>query len=93
MNHTAAAIREAADGGGYGYRVVEVHEIEDGVGYNALPMRALNEHPYDRAFWEALGKARNWQDADRVARTVSLRPVCDAPITPPSITTTLPTPL
>jgi hypothetical protein len=32
---------------------------------------ALNEHPYDRAFWEALGKARNWQDADRVARTVS----------------------
>ena len=38
--------------------MVEVHEIEDGVGYNALPMRALNEHLYDRAFWKALGKAR-----------------------------------
>ena len=25
-------------------------------------MRALTEHLYDRAFWEALGKARNWQD-------------------------------
>ena len=36
--------------------MVEVHEIEDGVGYNALPMRALNEHLYDRAFWEALRK-------------------------------------
>ena len=32
--------------------------IEDGVGYNALPMRALTEHLYDRAFWEALGKHR-----------------------------------
>jgi hypothetical protein len=81
-----------ADGGGYGYRVVEVPEIEDGVGYNALPMRALNEHPYDRAFWELLGKARNWQDAAWLApfhRSHCIRstPVCDAPITPPSITT------
>ena len=76
--------------------MVEVHEIEDGVGYNALPMRALNEHLYDRAFWEALGKARGWQDTgawlfhwhrfiDHIA--FALRPLCDAPITPPSITT------
>ena len=96
MNYTAAAIREAADGGGYGYRVGKVHEIEDGVGYNALPMRALNEHLYHRAFWEALGKARDWQDTgawlfhwhrfiDHIA--FALRPRCDAPITPPSITT------
>jgi hypothetical protein len=62
MNHTAAAIREAADRGGYGYRWWKVDDIEDGVGYNALPMRALTEHLYDRAFWEALGKARGWQD-------------------------------
>ena len=62
MNHTAVAIREAADRGGYGYRWWKVNDIEDGVGYNALPMRSLTEHLYDRAFWEALGKARNWQD-------------------------------
>jgi hypothetical protein len=62
MKHTAAAIREAADRGGYGYRWWKVHDIEDGVGCNALPMRALTEHLYDPAFWEALGKARNWQN-------------------------------
>ena len=44
MNHTAAAIREAAERGGYGYRWWKVNDIEDGVGYNALPMRALTEH-------------------------------------------------
>ena len=62
MNHTAVAIREAADRGGYGYRWWKAHDIEDGVGYNALPMRALTEHLYDPAFWKALGKARSWQD-------------------------------
>ena len=41
MNHTAVAIREAADRGGYGYRWWKANDIEDGVGYNALPMRAL----------------------------------------------------
>jgi hypothetical protein len=62
MNHTAAAIREAADRGGYGYRWWKANDIENGVGYNALPMRALTEHLYDPAFWKALGKARSWQD-------------------------------
>jgi hypothetical protein len=66
MNHTAVAIREAADRGGYGYRWWKANDIEDGVGYNALPMRALTEHLYDPAFWKALGKARSWQDT-RVA--------------------------
>ena len=37
MNHTAVAIREAADRGGYGYRWWKANDIEDGVGYNALP--------------------------------------------------------
>jgi hypothetical protein len=41
MKRTAAAIREAADKGGYGYRWWKVHDNENGVGYNALPMRAL----------------------------------------------------
>ena len=49
MNHTAAAIREAADRGGYGYRWWKVDDIENGVGYNALPMRALTEHLYGPA--------------------------------------------
>ena len=62
INHTAVAIREAADRGGYGYRWWKANDIEDGVGYNALPMRALIEHLYDPAFWKALGKARSWQD-------------------------------
>ena len=60
--YTAVAIREAADRGGYGYRWWKANDIEDGVGYNALPMRALTEHLYDPAFWKALGKARSWQD-------------------------------
>ena len=50
MDHTAAAIREAADRGGYGYRWWKANDIEDGVGYNALPMRALTEHLHDPAF-------------------------------------------
>jgi hypothetical protein len=58
MNHTAAAIREAADRGGYGYRWWKANDIENGAGYNALPMRALTEHLYVKA----LGKARNWED-------------------------------
>ena len=67
MNHTAVAIREAADRGGYGYRWWKANDIEDGVGYNALPMRALTEHLYDPAFWKALGKARSWQEYRCVA--------------------------
>ena len=54
MNHTAATIREAADRGGYGYRWWKANDIEDGVGYNALPMRALTEHlhdPQDTGAW------------------------------------------
>ena len=62
MNCTAAAIRGAADKGGYGYRWWKADDIEDGVAYNALPMRALTEHLHDPAFWKALGKARSWQD-------------------------------
>ena len=62
MNQTAAAIREAADRSGYGYRWWKANDIENGVGYNALPIRALTEHLYDPAFWKALGKARSWQD-------------------------------
>ena len=72
MNHTAVAIREAADRGGYGYRWWKANDIEDGVGYNALPMRALTEHLYDPAFWKALGKARSWQVRGFFIGTASL---------------------
>jgi hypothetical protein len=61
MNHTATAIREAAERGGYGYRSWKANDTEDDEGYNALPMRALTEHLQDPAFWKALGKARSWQ--------------------------------
>jgi hypothetical protein len=37
MNHTATAIREAAERGGYGYRWWKANDIEDDEGYNALP--------------------------------------------------------
>ena len=32
------------------------------VAWHPQPARRQPSHLYDRAFWEALGKARNWQD-------------------------------
>ena len=52
MDHTAAAIREAADEAATVTVWWKVHDIEDSVGSK----RSLNEQLYDRAFWEALGK-------------------------------------
>ena len=62
MNHTAQAIRDAAEKGGYSYRWWKANDLEDNAGYNALPMRALTEHLQDPEFWKGLGRARDWQD-------------------------------
>jgi hypothetical protein len=64
MSNVQQAIRDAAEKGGYRYRWWKVNDLEHNEGYNGLPLRALSEHFHDPDFWKALGKARDWQDAD-----------------------------
>ena len=62
MNSSQQAIRDAAEKGGYRYRSWKVNDLEQNEGYNALQLRALSEHFYDRDFWQALATARKWDD-------------------------------